>query len=94
MDLSRAFDCFPYDLIIENLKRMGYLTVPAGLWLAMFQIEPNGLKLGGWLAQGSILGPLIFNIFINDIFYFITHSKILNMQMITQSRTGTRKSTS
>ena len=39
MDLSRAFDCLPHDLIIENLKRMGYLTVPAGLWQAMFQIE-------------------------------------------------------
>ena len=53
MDLSRAFDCLPHDLIIGNLKRMGYLTVPAGLWLAMFQIEPNGLKLGGWLAHGQ-----------------------------------------
>ena len=88
MDLSKAYDCLSHDLLIAKLEAYGLDVGSLNFLLDYLSLRKHRTKVGSsyskWseicqgILQGSILGPLLFNIFINGIFFFVEKSEICN----------------
>ena len=88
MDLSKAYDCLPHDLLIAKLEAYGIDNDSLNLLLDYLSFRKQRIKVGSayskWskirrgIPQGSTFGPLLFNIFINDIFMITEQSDICN----------------
>ena len=88
MDLSKAYDCLPHDLIIAKFEAYDLSKSSLSLLLDYLTSRKQRVKIGSsysiWneikrgVPQGSVLGPLSFNAFINGIFMFIEKTEICN----------------
>ena len=84
-DISKAFDCLDHNLMIAKLHAYGfdhnYLTYAFYLEDNYKQRSKVNNSLSSWVPiktrvpQGYILGPLLFNMYINDIFFFIKETE-------------------
>ena len=92
-DLSKAFDRIMHDLLKAKLQAYGFdndsLNFMCNYLLGRQQrIKINSYfstwsKIENVVPQGSILGPLLFNINILDMFFEQKDVNLLHMQMIT-----------
>ncbi len=83
-DLSRAFDSIPFKLLISKLHAYGLSSSACELLLSYYSDRKQRVKVGNHVsnwqniykgsAQGSIIGPISYNIFSNDMFLLLDDS--------------------
>ena len=80
-DQSKAFNCLPHDLLVAKLEAYGLDTKTLKLILSYLSGRKQCVKIRNSFSllklilfdipHGSILEPIFFNIFMNDIFFLL-----------------------
>ena len=87
-DLSKAFDCIPYDLLIAKLSIYGLNNDSLCYIYSYLKDHKQCVQINNeqsefdtvisGVPQGSILGPILSDIFLNEFFFFVPKASVHN----------------
>ena len=77
LDMSKAFDSLNHSLLIKKLQKVGLSSQAISWFKSYFSSRYQMVRINSSISdplpvlngvtQGSILGPMLFNIYVNDL---------------------------
>ena len=76
LDISKAFDCINHRLLLSKLRKMGLSDMSLNWFISYLDrtqeltfnnIVSETIKVKSGIGQGTIIGPMIFLLYINDV---------------------------
>ena len=88
LDLSKAFDTINHDILLAKLKAYGFSPNALKLMHSYLNNRKQQVQINNKFSsestviagvpQGSIDGPLLFNLYVNDLVFFIQYCTLSN----------------
>ena len=88
MDLSKAFDTINHELLLAKLHAYGFSEQALLILSSYFSNRKQRVKINNafssWtdliqgVPHGFVLGPLLFNIYLNDLFFSLKNINVCN----------------